>query len=98
MKPLWITIDENGNLAIDPQTRAHLGLNPGARLRLEAGENYLLLHRPITQLAKIYIEPTNQCNLNCVTCIRNTWDEPMGMMTAETAEVSTWLANAMMEA
>ena len=27
-----------------------------------------------SRLAKIYIEPTNQCNLACRTCIRNTWD------------------------
>ncbi|PKN51589.1 MAG: radical SAM protein [Deltaproteobacteria bacterium HGW-Deltaproteobacteria-13] len=31
-------------------------------------------------LNKIYIEPTNRCNLNCVTCIRNSWDEPFGDM------------------
>ena len=23
---------------------------------------------------KIYIEPTNHCNLKCSTCIRNTWE------------------------
>jgi len=27
-------------------------------------------------LAKLYIEPTIQCNLDCRTCIRNVWDEP----------------------
>jgi MoaA/NifB/PqqE/SkfB family radical SAM enzyme len=26
-------------------------------------------------LTKIYVEPTNRCNLNCVTCIRHSWDE-----------------------
>jgi MoaA/NifB/PqqE/SkfB family radical SAM enzyme len=26
-------------------------------------------------LNKIYVEPTNRCNLNCVTCIRHSWDE-----------------------
>lgn len=31
-------------------------------------------------LVKLYIEPTNQCNLDCRTCIRNVWDEPQGMM------------------
>ena len=33
-----------------------------------------------TRMAKLYIEPTNQCNLNCRTCIRNNWDEPQGKM------------------
>jgi MoaA/NifB/PqqE/SkfB family radical SAM enzyme len=32
------------------------------------------------QLAKVYIEPTNQCNLDCRTCIRNVWKEPLGKM------------------
>jgi MoaA/NifB/PqqE/SkfB family radical SAM enzyme len=26
-------------------------------------------------LNKIYVEPTNRCNLSCVTCIRHSWDE-----------------------
>ncbi len=32
------------------------------------------------RLLKLYIEPTNQCNLECRTCIRHSWDEPLGMM------------------
>jgi MoaA/NifB/PqqE/SkfB family radical SAM enzyme len=32
------------------------------------------------ELNKIYLEPTNRCNLTCVTCIRNSWDEPFGDM------------------
>jgi MoaA/NifB/PqqE/SkfB family radical SAM enzyme len=32
------------------------------------------------QLAKLYIEPTNCCNLNCRTCIRNIWGEEAGYM------------------
>ena len=31
-------------------------------------------------LNKIYVEPTNRCNLECVTCIRHAWDEPLGDM------------------
>lgn len=34
-------------------------------------------------LAKLYIEPTIQCNLGRRTCIRNVWDEPAaGIMQA----------------
>ncbi len=32
------------------------------------------------ELNKIYVEPTSRCNLSCVTCIRNSWDEPFGDM------------------
>jgi MoaA/NifB/PqqE/SkfB family radical SAM enzyme len=32
------------------------------------------------ELNKIYVEPTNRCNLSCVTCIRHAWEEPLGDM------------------
>ena len=32
------------------------------------------------QLSKIYLEPTTYCNLQCRTCIRNAWEEPIGAM------------------
>lgn len=31
-------------------------------------------------LSKLYIEPTSRCNLQCRTCIRNSWHEPVGSM------------------
>jgi MoaA/NifB/PqqE/SkfB family radical SAM enzyme len=34
----------------------------------------------IHSLNRLYIEPTSRCNLTCRTCIRNTWDEPIGDM------------------
>jgi MoaA/NifB/PqqE/SkfB family radical SAM enzyme len=33
------------------------------------------------RLRKVYVEPTNACNLNCRTCVRHAWDEPEGFMT-----------------
>jgi MoaA/NifB/PqqE/SkfB family radical SAM enzyme len=30
--------------------------------------------------AKVYLEPTNACNLSCATCVRHSWDEPEGFM------------------
>jgi MoaA/NifB/PqqE/SkfB family radical SAM enzyme len=43
-------------------------------------------HPSIHLLDRVYIEPTNRCNLDCLTCIRNVWDEPLGMMEWETYE------------
>ena len=37
--------------------------------------------RSANPLNKIYVEPTNRCNLSCVTCIRHSWDEPFENMT-----------------
>ena len=31
-------------------------------------------------LEKLYIEVTNRCNLDCRTCMRNAWEEPLGNM------------------
>jgi MoaA/NifB/PqqE/SkfB family radical SAM enzyme len=62
----------------------HFGLRPGARLRLDEEGGSVRLHRPVTHLAKVYIEPTTRCNLDCRTCIRQHWDEPLGAMSDET--------------
>jgi MoaA/NifB/PqqE/SkfB family radical SAM enzyme len=31
-------------------------------------------------LAKLYVEPTNRCNLDCRTCMRQGWEEALGFM------------------
>jgi MoaA/NifB/PqqE/SkfB family radical SAM enzyme len=31
-------------------------------------------------LARLYVEPTNRCNLDCRTCMRHGWEEPLGFM------------------
>lgn len=33
-----------------------------------------------SRLLKLYIEPTNRCNLNCKTCVRREWKETTGVM------------------
>ena len=34
----------------------------------------------IDRLDKIYVEPTNRCNLDCRTCMRHGWEEDLGFM------------------
>lgn len=60
------------------QQESHAPINQAGRL-ITSPES--LSHNKTMQLAKLYIEPTNQCNLDCRTCIRNAWKEPLGMMT-----------------
>ncbi|MBN1827658.1 MAG: radical SAM protein [Deltaproteobacteria bacterium] len=31
-------------------------------------------------ITKIYVEPTNHCNLSCKTCMRHSWEEALGFM------------------
>ena len=42
------------------------------------------INLPIDYLDKIYIEPTNRCNLECKTCVRRVWNETLGDMSANT--------------
>jgi MoaA/NifB/PqqE/SkfB family radical SAM enzyme len=76
-------VDELGRLVLPRELAMKYGLSPGTRIRIEDNANGMHLRRPVTQLARVYIEPTNRCNLSCVTCIRHSWDEPLGEMNAE---------------
>ncbi len=76
----WAEIDELGRLVFPPDVASRFGLQPGTKVRLDEGNNFVKIHRPITHLTKIYIEPTVACNLNCITCFRHSWDEPDGRM------------------
>lgn len=81
---LWGEVDNEGRLIFPPEIAAQFGLQPGATFRLENGSNRIQMHRPVTNLKKVYIEPTDQCNIACRTCIRNGWDESLGRMSEET--------------
>ncbi len=82
----WAEIDEQGRLVLPPEVVSEFGMKPGAKVRLDNGGNFLRMHRPITHLKKIYIEPTVECNLDCITCFRNHWEQPLGRMSEATFE------------
>jgi MoaA/NifB/PqqE/SkfB family radical SAM enzyme len=79
-------IDEKGRLRLPADIARQFGLRPGTKIILDRNGSRLSLRRPATHLAKAYIEPTNRCNLECVTCIRHSWDEPLGEMSSSTFE------------
>lgn len=85
-RAMWAEVDEQGRLVMPAEIAGRYGLEPGARLRVEDLQNNMRLHRPVSHLAKVYIEPTNRCNITCITCMRNIWDEPLGKMSEETFE------------
>lgn len=80
----WAEVDQHGRLVIPPELIDSFGLKPGAKVRLDEGGDFVRMHRPVTQLTKVYIEPTVECNLDCITCFRNHWDQPLGRMSDET--------------
>jgi len=83
---LRVRVEEDGRLALPPEVIARYGLKPSAEVWIDDDLDTLRLRRPLTQLAKVYVEPTNSCNLNCVTCVRNVWTESLGHMSMATFE------------
>lgn len=79
-------MDEAGRLVVPAELAIRLGLIPGTQVWLDEDAYGGFLHRPINQIAKVYIEPTSRCNLTCRTCIRNNWDEQQGDMSEEVFE------------
>lgn len=82
----WAKVDEQGRLVLPADVAEAYGLEPGARARIELENHNFRLHRPVTHLAKIYLEPTNRCNIDCRTCIRRSWDTELGMMSEQIFE------------
>jgi MoaA/NifB/PqqE/SkfB family radical SAM enzyme len=81
-KEKYFKTDSSGDIIIPAETAERLGVNPGDHIKFNKNGSSLTLRLPMS-LAKLYIEVTNQCNLNCVTCIRNVWDETPGIMSEE---------------
>ena len=79
----WAEVDAEGRLVLSKELAAKIGLTPGAKVRLEASDTSIRMHHPVTHLAKLYIEPTDMCNLDCDMCLRHTWEANMGRMSQE---------------
>lgn len=75
-----IRLTEDGCLRLPEYLIEEFGLKAGAEVVLEKGHNEVRLLRPVSHLARVYLEPTNSCSLHCRTCIRNVWDEEPGFM------------------
>jgi MoaA/NifB/PqqE/SkfB family radical SAM enzyme len=76
------SVDEQGRLVLPTELANRFGFAAGTSVLIDEEINGLHFHRPTASLAKVYIEPTSQCNLNCRICIRNIWNEPMGQMSS----------------
>lgn len=76
--------DNAGRLVLPKDLAEEYGFTPGTETRIHASADCLQLRPPVTRLAKVYIEPTNRCNLKCRTCIRHSWNEPIGEMNTTT--------------
>jgi MoaA/NifB/PqqE/SkfB family radical SAM enzyme len=75
-----IQLDEQGNVILPKELIEEYGLVEGAHVRLSKDSTGFSFSRSTESLARIYIEPTNLCNLDCRTCMRHGWDEALGRM------------------
>jgi len=71
---------ENGSLKIPEKVKEKLGLRDQTAVTIKLGSKGFYLERTDPPLTKVYIEPTSDCNLDCKTCVRHSWDEEMGHM------------------
>jgi MoaA/NifB/PqqE/SkfB family radical SAM enzyme len=79
-----VKVDPNGALKLPPDFIKTLGVKAGETLEVAEDRGRLEIRPNIHSLARVYIEPTSRCNLACRTCIRNTWNEPLGDMSPKT--------------
>lgn len=76
----YLKAKARGRLDLPADLVRKMGAAPGARLEVREIDGRLQIRPDIHSLSRLYIEPTSRCNLSCRTCIRNTWNEPMGDM------------------
>ncbi len=83
---LVLELDAEGRLVLPEALRRRWGLKPGAAVEVRPGPHGLLVFPQDPPLAKIYLEPTTRCNLDCRSCIRRSWDEPSGTLAMDLFE------------
>ncbi len=79
-KRAFVSVNPDGSVSFPAEIARRYGLEPGTRVGLEELEHQLLLHLPVSHLARITIESTSECPFFCATCMRRTWSEPTGRM------------------
>ncbi len=71
----------NGIPVMIPEALARrYGWCAGETIQIQEREDHLEILPPVSSLRKIYVEATNICNLACVMCMRNIWEEQGGYM------------------
>jgi hypothetical protein len=66
------------DLSVAAELAGSNGLDRCVAAEAVARPDGLLLRPSPDHLARVYVEVTTGCNLSCRTCVRNSWDEPLG--------------------
>ncbi len=79
-----IVLGNNGHIPFPSHLRDQYHLEPGMALVFEPTERGLTLHFIRPDVENVYLEVTSRCNLDCAMCVRQSWRDERGMMSAET--------------
>jgi len=81
-----ISSDSEGRFLLPEKFRQRRHMPANAEFWLNEREGDLILHPRMPDARKLYIEATTGCNLQCSTCIRNVWSDPIAAMNQVTFE------------
>lgn len=79
-KIIDLKVDKKGRITLPEEIKEKFLLNQDTELSLRISSEGMFIERKDSLLKKIYIEPTSDCNLNCKTCVRHSWDDNIGSM------------------
>jgi MoaA/NifB/PqqE/SkfB family radical SAM enzyme len=74
---------KDGKLELPAEVKAKLGLDSDTEVKIKFNQKGIYIERSDPRLTKVYLEPTSDCNLNCKTCVRHSWEEKLGFMEME---------------
>jgi MoaA/NifB/PqqE/SkfB family radical SAM enzyme len=86
MSDYRVYVNDDGSITIPAELASSYGLTAGATARAEQDGNSLVIRRAPSHLARVYVELTSECNLDCTTCMRNVWEHGTGGMARDTFE------------
>ncbi|MFY9446498.1 MAG: radical SAM protein [Dethiobacteria bacterium] len=72
--------EPDGSIKLAPKLLQELNFPAGKAVLVSKTPYGVLLREADPAFRRLYIEPTNSCNLKCKTCIRRSWSEKEGFM------------------
>lgn len=84
MERISLEKDKAGRLVLPESLCRRYQLETQEELLLEKTSTGLAIHPLRPDVRKVYVELTTRCNLQCRTCVRNIWDDPVEDMDERT--------------
>jgi len=86
MADFSVSLKDKGEFRLPPEIADRYGYDAGQMVRVLPMAEGIFIPRGPERLRKVYLEATNQCNLDCRTCVRRNWEGPFGSMEMDTYE------------